>query len=398
MTIEVRQARDDDREALHRLSQHAFAARPSAYDEADDRAGIPLDRRLVATDKGRIVGKLTVWELGQWFGRRRVPMGGVAGVGVDAAYRGRGVATTLIRHALGAMRERGEAFSTLYPMNHTVYRRHGWEVAGAFPQHRIDLRALATLPKPSRAVEIRATQESDLPALRRLQDSLARDEPGNLSYGSEFAARRLLAQPSGQEAYVAERAGEVVGGLVLARDDDQTSRGFYSLAARTLMAADLDAELALLRLLAAYHPVAQTVELVAPSHFALPMLLGERDLQPTGMGWCWMSRLVDAPAAVAARGFPAEVDVETHLDLHDEVAPWNSGPHVLRVKDGQGRLEPGGRGEVRLGIGTLASLFTGWASPRRLARVDLLAGADEEAVDALERALAGRTPWAGEFF
>lgn len=398
MAIEVRTARDDERQALHRLSQQAFAARPAPYDEAGDRAATPLDRRLVASEDGRIVGKLAVWKLGQWFGGRRVPMGGVAGVAVEPFARGRGVASALIRHALVAMRERGEVISTLYPMNHTLYRRHGWEVAGAYPESRVDLAALHALPSPKLRSTIRPAEEADLPALRRLHEQVWRDEPGSLWHGAEFARRCMAAHDGVQDVYVAERADEIVGFVTVTRGDAPDDRGFYALAVRTYAALDLDAELELFRLLLSYHPVAEVVNVVLHQAAATPMFLSERVLRPTGLGWCWMTRLVDAPGAIAARGYAEDVDIEVHLDIEDTSAPWNTGAHVLRIKDGQGCLEPGGRGQVRLGIGPLAALYTGWANPRRLRRLGLVTGAEEGDLAALDRAFGGRTPWAQEFF
>jgi predicted acetyltransferase len=399
MAIEVRTAREGDREAMHRVGQLGFAARSSAYDDEADRTGVPLDRRLVAVDDGEIIGRLSVWELGQWFGGSRVPMGGIGGVAVEPAYRGRGVASALLRSALEAMRERGEAISTLYPMNHTLYRRFGWEVAGSYPQQKLDLRALTALPKPGQRATTRHADQRDLPALRELHDEVSRDEPGNLWYGPEFAARRLLGgTPVDHDAYVAERDGSPVGLVIVERENATDDRGFFRLVIRQLIATDLDAELTLLHLVAAFHPVAEVLELVAPQSFALPMLLGERDLRPAGLGWCWMTRLVDAPAAVVARRYADDVDVEIHLDLADDTAPWNSGPHVLRIKDGQAVLDPGGRADVGMGIGQLAALYTGWANPRRLSRMGLVTGAADADLLGLDRAFRGRSPWARDFF
>jgi predicted acetyltransferase len=399
MALEVRTALDGDREPMFRLGQLGFAARSTTYDEEADRAGVPLDRRLVATDGREIVGRLSVWELGQWFGGRRVPMGGIGGVAVDPAYRGRGVASTLLRRAVGEMRERGEVLSSLFPMNHTLYRRHGWEVAGSYPEHKLDLRALTALPGPTRPASTRRVEKADLPALRALHDEVSRDEPGNLWHGPDFAARRLLGgKPVDQDAYVAERDGALVGLVIVERGDATDDRGFFTVTIRQLLAVDLDAELTLLRLVGAFHPVAEIAELIAPHSYALPMLVGERDLRPAGWGWCWMTRLVDAPGAVAARGYDELVDVEVHLALADDMAPWNAGAHVLRIKDGQGILEPGGRGDVALGVGQFASLYTGWANPRRLSRVGLVAGAADADLRALDLAFAGRTPWMRDFF
>ncbi|NYH89530.1 GNAT family N-acetyltransferase [Actinopolymorpha rutila] len=398
MALQVRTARDNDRQALHDLSQLAFAARSAPYDEASDRSATPLDRRLLATEGARIVGRLAVWELGQWFGGRRVPMGGVSGVAVAPDARGRGVASTLVHEAIRTMRDRGEVVSSLYPMNHTLYRRHGWEVAGSYPEQRLDLRALTSLPRPDTEVEVRPTTEADLPAIRELHEAVSREEPGNLSHGPEFGARRLLGHPGIQEGYVAEADGRLTGLLVAGRTDPTDDRGFYTITVLQLLAADLASELALLRVLAAQYPVAGTVTLVTPPQSALPMLVGERDLRPVDRGWCWMTRLVDAAGAIAARGYAPDATAEVHLHLDDPVARWNTGPRVLRVKDGAGHLEPGGRGDVRLGIGRLASLYTGWTSPHRLARLGLLTGADAADLAALDRVFAGRLPWSRDFF
>src|SRR5262249_59792346 len=73
----------------------------------------------------------------------------------------------------------------------------------------------------------------------------------------------------------------------------------------------------------------------------------------------WMLRLVDAPAAIAARGYADDVRVEVPLEITDAACPWNVGRHTLVVERGAGRLERGGSGAVRLGIRALASLYSG---------------------------------------
>ena len=51
----------------------------------------------------------------------------------------------------------------------------------------------------------------------------------------------------------------------------------------------------------------------------------------------WMLRLLDAPAAIAARGFPA-VDLAVPLVVADDLCPANSGRWELTVRAGAGRL------------------------------------------------------------
>ncbi|GAB3437161.1 GNAT family N-acetyltransferase [Flindersiella endophytica] len=400
MGIEVRTAREDEREPLHQLSQLAFSARPSAFDEDDDRSNNPLDRRLVATDGDKLVGRFSIWELGQWFGGRKVPMGGVSGVAVDPGYRQRGVGSRLVAAALDAMRERGEVIATLYPMNHTFYRRHGWEVAGSFPEYEVDLRDFADLPKPSSPVVVRPAEEADLPAMRALHDSLACEEPGNLSYGDFFATRRMLGYPGIQEAYVAEHSGRLTGSITFSHKESSGNREFFRLAVGHHVASDLDTELAFARLLAGHYPVARTITFVAPQNRALTMQLSERGTRPHGEGWCWMTRLVDAQGAIAARGYDDSVSAEVRLDLTDPGAAWNTGRWTLAVSDGKGTLEPTTTSApaVAMGIGQLAALYTGWSNPAQLFRRGLLMGATEADVAALTRIFQGPTPWCQNFF
>ena len=56
----------------------------------------------------------------------------------------------------------------------------------------------------------------------------------------------------------------------------------------------------------------------------------------------WMLRVVDGPAAIAARGFPPAVSVSVPLEVHDQARPANSGRWQLTVADGKGALVPDG--------------------------------------------------------
>ncbi len=107
----------------------------------------------------------------------------------------------------------------------------------------------------------------------------------------------------------------------------------------------------------------------------------------------WMLRVLDAPAAVEARGFPSGLEVQVHLELRDSQLAENSGRFVLDVSKGRGQLAPGGSGSIELAIGDFAPLFSGWASATALARVGRLRGGTPEEWAFLDAAFAGPTPW-----
>jgi predicted acetyltransferase len=87
------------------------------------------------------------------------------------------------------------------------------------------------------------------------------------------------------------------------------------------------------------------------------------------------------------------VRAEAHLQLVDGVAPWNDGRFVLRVADGEGKLSPGGTGDVHMSINALASLYTGWASASVLAAAGLVHHAGRADLAGLDAAFAGPRPY-----
>lgn len=395
MTATIRPPTADDRPAVERLVAHAF------FDDLGrtldpDRIRPDDDRSLVAEVDGALVGHVAVWPLGHWLGGGRVPTGGVAAMAVDPAVRGRGVGRDLLRAALGAMADRGEALATLYPLTRGVYRRLGWEIAGERPTWRIATDALARLDADP-TVALSPGTAGDVPELARLEARLAPGEQGMLARPERFARRPLAGNPD-DATYLARRDGELVGYVVYAHAPSPAPDAMFELRVRELVAADGGAQRTLLRLLGAHVSGAHAVETVGPPVPLLELELPERALQPTPVTWRWMTRVVDAPAAVAARGWPDGIDVRVDLDLTDHELDANHGRWQLEVSGGEGRLVPGGRGTVGLDVATLAPLLTGWAGPRRLARAGRLHGADDGDLAGLERALAGPTPWIRDFF
>jgi predicted acetyltransferase len=91
----------------------------------------------------------------------------------------------------------------------------------------------------------------------------------------------------------------------------------------------------------------------------------------------WMLRVVDLPAAVAARGWPAAAHLApTSVDIEvvDEHAPWQAGRHRLVVEGGEVRCEPGGDGSVRLPALALGPWYAGSADTAMLRRGGLIDG------------------------
>jgi predicted acetyltransferase len=111
----------------------------------------------------------------------------------------------------------------------------------------------------------------------------------------------------------------------------------------------------------------------------------------------WMLRVVDVPAALAARGYRAGVEGQVHLDVRDEALPSNAGRYVLEVEKGRGSVRKGGKGSLRLDVATLAPLFTGYLTAEDLASYGRIEGAAKDLALA-SLVFSGPVPWMSDGF
>lgn len=399
MTVETRTLTPDDRAAAHHLRVLAFTDQNRMDPPGPTDRYIPDERRVGAFVDGRLVAHAGAWPMGQWFLGRRVAMGGVGGVAVTPELRGQGHGRVVMRALTDLLREQGDAVSMLYPTHPGLYRAMGWEFAGTRLAGRVATAALRDVPAPAEPVDVRPLDpDADRAAVRALLDHDASLGHGRVTVGDGFHDR--LVDDEDLQQYVVHRDDELVGHLAIAKrpahadDNDAAFRQHVPV----LVARDHDTWLALWRIVASAHPVADVTTFQSRPHEPLHDALRTMALHVQVEVMHWMLRLVDVRAAMAGRGWPLGTDVEVHLNVLDHWVPANAGPHVLRVVDGVGSLEPGGNGDVSLGVGALAQLYSGFATAADLAwarRINSPAGRD---VAALDTAFRSPMPWESRYF
>lgn len=373
----VRPPREADDEQIYEVGRLAFGGprEPSPrYFWSNQKAMYGL----VAELDGRIAGTLKVREYQQFFGGAAVPMGGVANVAVSPAARGHGVATALLDAILPEMRDRGHPISALYPSVPPLYRGRGWEQTGNYERAHLRPELFTTLPRPAERLTMRRATEADLPALHDCYLRFARTVDGMLD-------RTTAAFPL---EWVLE-----LDLVEVAPREDGTIRGYITgerpegekLIIHDLVADDRDTALGLLANLGRWSGVMDEISLriTDPAWWqllvTLPVLHDVRN-HP------WMLRVVDLPAAVAARGWPVAAylaPVSVDIEVVDEHAPWQAGRYRLVVDSGKVVCEPGGEGAVLLQARALGPWFAGSADSAMLRRGGLLDG-DAEAARVLD--------------
>src|SRR5262245_34075564 len=150
-----------------------------------------------------------------------------------------------------------------------------------------------------------------------------------------------------------------------------------------------EATQALLSMLGGWAAVAPTIRLkISPDPVILATAAGKAPVEDRRP---WMLRVVDAVAAIAARGWSRYLAGVVDLELVDEACPWNAGTYRLVLEDGEGRLEHGGAGGPRFTPRGLALWYAGATSIDVLRRAGLVGGpADADAL--LQVATAGPAP------
>lgn len=339
---------------------------------------------------GRLVAKAIDREQGHWFGGRLVPASGVAGVAVVPELRGSGLARLVLTRLLAEARDRGAVISTLFNSTPFPYRRLGWEEVGALTWRALPTSAFAGLRKPEN-LTLRPATEADVPVLYAIYQAVARAGAGFMERsGPLFTASpaQLLAAFDGITVAVGE-GGAVEGYASWDRGPGYDASGRVSVT--DLIGLTPAANVALLSMLGGWASVAPTLllRLPAPDPTLLTTSLATARVESCDP---WMLRVVDAVGAIGARGWPSYLQGRVDLDLVDDVCPWNAGPHQLVLSGGHGRLEPGGKAEVRLTARGFGMLYAGAAGPALLRRAGLLSGGDASTDEFLQAATAGPPP------
>ncbi|WP_283132980.1 GNAT family N-acetyltransferase [Rhizohabitans arisaemae] len=385
--MDIRDLTPDDGDAILDLRTRAFGPL-SGGDVAAWRTMVApsfAERRyLGVVDGSRLVAAARINDYDQWWHGRRVPMGGVAGVTVAPEDRGRGVGRLLMEAVLERCGVLGYPVSALYPATTPIYRSLGWEHVGAQLQATLPAESLRGLSRGGEQVKLRRAGVDDAAEVVEVVDRVyERTRPSGPLRWSERDWRLWLAEEE-DFAYLAE------DGFLLYRWDGK------DLDVDNLVASSAATAQALWGLLGSAASIAKRVTACVEPDDPVFWLLRERthdEVRQTR----WMLRLVDVPAAVAARGFPASVSADLNLAVDDPRRPANTGVWRLRVASGRGTLTPGdGPVAGRLTVGGMSALYGG-VGTATLRRAGLLTGGDGAADDVLDGVFAAK-PYMIDYF
>jgi predicted acetyltransferase len=386
-SLRTRDLTTDDLDSAFDVRSRSFGPLdPSMRDWWNDvnQESINAHRAIGVFDDDRLVAQAKVRSYQQFWGGRPIPMGGIAGVVVAPDARGRGVGSRLMAAIAERSRELGDLVSALYPATLPMYRALGWEVVGA--QHRISMSAEALRTLGGKDVHLRTATESDVePFMNSLRGRYAAQRASGPKLLSIAEAREQLTDDA-MMSYVTE-GGFVVykwheGNLVvsyLLADTPEIARALWSVVGSGSSIATK---------VVAYLSPDDPIHLLLPEEVSHESQLTR-----------WMLRVMDAPKAIAARGFSPAVTGTATVCLNDQLIPGNSGAWRLEVSGGRGQLVPAEAPEngLQLGPNGFAALYAG--TPVHVLRTAGLASGGKPAEDELlDAAFAGRAAYLLEYF
>ena len=384
--MEVRGYRAGDEASLARLAAGAFGENAGyweSYYKPGGNGRVDLDLVRLIEEDGEARASATVLPLEVFVDGRPVPMGGIAAVATDPAYRRRGFAGELMRDVLRTMRERRMHLSMLHPFAQAFYRAYGWELATETIAYALKP---TDLPTSSEQRRLRTYREEDLPEMVRLLEG----EAARLSCcvrRSEGRWRDLLGRKDWQAA-VYEREERLEGYILYRMSDWRDRDPRRTLSVQELVWGAVGAREALISFLAAQDPLVFEIKHNTPRgeplHPYLRSSYVKAELEPE-----FMLRLVDVEGALNhLRRTSGEPLV---LDVSDESVPENAGPYTV----GDGKVARGEEAaqKISLDVRQLAQLYAGYLPARQLARHGLVGPSSPRALELLQELFPTGEPW-----
>jgi predicted acetyltransferase len=307
--------------------------------EADtlEQAVFEPERSLVAEDAGTIVAHAGAYTRTLSVPGGTLPAAHVTLVGVAPTHRRQRLLTRLMRRQLD---EVPEPVAVLWASEGRIYPRFGYGMATRRLGLSVDTREVR-LPAPKEPGRLRPVPRAGAgPALREVYEAVREDRPGWSDRAGGWWAK-ILADPPGARRGAAEKrvvlhegATGVDGYAVWrVRHDWSTGGPECEVHVREVVATGPDAYLALWRFLLGIDLTRSAKLWFGSPEEPLLHLADEPRRVGATLGDGLFVRIVDLPAALAARRYAAPVDAV--LEVADALRPGNAGRWRLTADGGK---------------------------------------------------------------
>ncbi|MCE3552039.1 GNAT family N-acetyltransferase [Pseudonocardia sp. RS11V-5] len=349
-------------------------------------------------------------------GGARVPMAAVTRVGVRADRTRRGLLTGLMREQLSDAADRGEIAATLRASEARIYGRFGYGVASRGRNLRVTAGARFRTGAPAGG-EVRLLDPDEAatvlpPLYARILAATARPGPIERDEGwwaHVLRSRRTADEARGIAVHTGPRGDD--GFATWTVRQDGTDFGENVLELHDLHAATPQATAGLWRFLLRIDLLRAVSAHLRPLDEPVDLFLEDpRACRTTGVDDETWLRLLDVPAAFAARSWGESGGEPLRLRVHDALFPGNDGVHVIDGRaagtNGAGPPDPSPAedwpADLECDVAGLAMAYLGDRRPSELVASGWWTVHDGAAVARADRLFAATgpdtVPWCGTFF
>jgi len=370
MDYEIRPITPEEFPTYLRANMASFGGQPTEQDIAQWQPQMEFDRSLAVFDGAEIVGTAGILSFGLTLpGRATIPVPGVSWVGVLPTYRRRGLLRALMQRQFADVRERGESMAVLGASESGIYGRFGYGIATTLLYFELDRRDARLLHPPVDAGRVRLVDHATAVGIYpELYERFRLGQPGTVTR-NQALWEHILHQPGPDQGmsarfYVVYESprGQVEGILAYRIKQewvDGIARNIVQMLGSQFVAATPAARAALWRFCLNLD-LTQTVRAVAfPVDEPLRWMLADpRRMKVTALRDDLYVRLLDIPAALAARRYAAEGRVV--FEVADAFCPENSGRYELRGgPEGAECRRTTAEPDLALGVADLGAAYLG---------------------------------------
>jgi predicted acetyltransferase len=364
--VTFRTATADDFEAVRRLINGVFLNHPEDADDEAERRLFEPERAIVACDGDEVVGHAGTFSRELTVPGAVIAAAFVTAVGVAATHRRQGIATTMLCRQLQEVRERGESVALLWASEGAIYPRYGYGLATQRVSFDVDSGAVRLTKTPSDTHRLRVGSPQDVRSeLIKVYDDEWSTRPGFASRDERWWDYRL-ADPASQrggagplQALICEGKSGVEGyALYRTRSQWESAGPNGEVKITELIAATPTAYQAMWRFMLEIDLTRHAQLWFGAVDEPILHLVNEPRRLGAKVGDGLWARIVNVPAALAARRYAAPVDVV--LEVTDPLLPDNAGRFLLRGSSDLASCEPTTEpADLQLDVSTLAALYLG---------------------------------------
>lgn len=405
MDIAIRPIREEEFDAFVDADSVGFGYTPDPLETRRTLEFMEFDRTLAVFADDDLVGTTCIFSFEMAVPGGSLPAAGVSWVSVKPTHTRRGILRAMMARQLSDVRDRGEAFATLWASESLIYGRFGYGLAAQDAALRLERRHgnLEFAPQAEGTTKLVQRDEA-LARWPELYERVRVARPGWLSRHPAWWEHRLLPDKrpdGGQRLMLAQyEQGGTVRGFARYRwkmDWDASSRAEVPVQVDEVVAETLEAYAALWQLVLktdlATHVHARRSSPDEPLYY---MLADPRRLERRLYDSLWI-RIVDVERALEGRAYARDGAVTFAVD--DEFCDWTEGVYRLDATGGQPRCtRTSDTPHLRLDIRDLGAVYLGGTRLATLAQAGRVTG-DPKAIALADQMFAWQPlPYCPEMF